>query len=51
MYLAAIAVLALVIVAIRQRAPSRSFAALGGLVAAQIALGRGSTCGSASTPA
>ena len=39
MYLTAIAVLALVIVAIRRRAPSRSFAALGALVAAQIALG------------
>jgi len=39
MYLAALAVLALVIVAIRQRAPSRAFVALGGLVAAQILLG------------
>ena len=39
MYLTAIAVLALVAVAIRQRAPSRSFAAVGGLVAAQILLG------------
>ena len=39
MYLAALAVLALVAVAIRQRAPSRSFLALGGLVAAQILLG------------
>ena len=39
MYLTAIAVLALVIAAFRRRAPSRSFLALGGLVAAQIALG------------
>ena len=39
MYLTAIAVLALVAVAIRQRAPSRSFVAIGGLVAAQILLG------------
>ena len=39
MYLAALAVLALVVVAIRQRAPSRSFRALGGLLVAQIALG------------
>jgi heme A synthase len=39
MYLTAIAVVALVAVAIRQRAPSRSFAAVGGLVAAQILLG------------
>ena len=39
MYLAAIAVIALVVVAIRQRAPSRSFLALGGLLVAQIALG------------
>ncbi len=39
MYLAAIAVLALVIVAIRRRAPSRAFLALGGLLVAQIALG------------
>jgi heme A synthase len=39
MYLTAIAVLALVIVATRQRAPSRSFRALGLLVLAQIALG------------
>ena len=39
MYLAAIAVLAVVAVAIRQRAPSRSFRALGVLVVAQIALG------------
>ena len=39
MYLAAIAVLALVIVAIRQRARSRAFVALGGLLLAQIALG------------
>lgn len=39
MYLTALAVLALVAVAIRQRAPSRSFAAVGGLVAAQILLG------------
>ena len=39
MYLTALAVLALVAVAIRQRAPSRSFVAVGGLVAAQILLG------------
>ncbi len=39
MYLTALAVVALVAVAIRQRAPSRSFAAVGGLVAAQILLG------------
>ncbi len=39
MYLTALAVIALVIVAIRQRAPSRSFVAVGGLVAAQILLG------------
>jgi heme A synthase len=39
MYLTALAVIALVAVAIRQRAPSRSFAAVGGLVAAQILLG------------
>jgi heme A synthase len=39
MYLAAIAVIALVVVAVRQRAPSRSFQALGGLLVAQIALG------------
>ena len=39
MYLAALAVLALVLVALRQRAPSRSFRALGLLVLAQIALG------------
>ena len=39
MYLTAIAVAALVIVAIRRRAHSRSFLALGGLVVAQIALG------------
>jgi heme A synthase len=39
MYLTALAVIALVAVAIRQRAPTRSFAALGGLVAAQILLG------------
>lgn len=39
MYLTALAVVALVAVAIRQRAPSRSFVAVGGLVAAQILLG------------
>jgi heme A synthase len=39
MYLTALAVLALVAVAVRQRAPSRSFVAVGGLVAAQILLG------------
>ena len=39
MYLTALAVIALVAVAIRQRAPSRSFVAVGGLVAAQILLG------------
>ncbi len=39
MYLTVLAVLALVAVAIRQRAPSRSFAAVGGLVAAQVLLG------------
>ncbi len=39
MYLTALSVLALVAVAIRQRAPSRSFVAVGGLVAAQILLG------------
>lgn len=39
MYLTAIAVIALVAVAIRQRAPSRSFTAVGGLVAVQILLG------------
>jgi heme A synthase len=39
MYLTALAVIALVAVAIRQRAPSRSFLAVGGLVAAQILLG------------
>ena len=39
MYLAAIAVLALAIVAFRRRAPSRSFAALGGLLVCQILLG------------
>ncbi len=39
MYLTALAVLALVAVAIRQRAPSRSFVAVGGLVAGQILLG------------
>jgi len=39
MYLTAVAVLALIAVALRQRAPSRSFAAVGGLVAAQILLG------------
>ena len=39
MYLTALAVIALVVVAIRQRAPSRSFVAVGGLVAAQILLG------------
>jgi heme A synthase len=39
MYLTAIAVVALVIVAVRRRAPSRSFLALGGLLVAQIALG------------
>ena len=39
MYLAAIAVVALVAVAIRQRAESRSFRVLGGLVALQILLG------------
>ncbi|HXH83818.1 MAG TPA: COX15/CtaA family protein [Candidatus Tectomicrobia bacterium] len=39
MYLTAMAVLALVIVAVRRKAPSRSFVALGGLVAAQILLG------------
>ena len=49
MYLAAIAVIALVVVAIRRRAPSRSFLALGGLLVAQIALAP-RTCGSASTP-
>ena len=39
MYLAALAVLLLVIVAIRERAQSRAFRALGGLVALQILLG------------
>jgi heme A synthase len=39
MYLTAIAVIALVAVAIRRRAPSRSFLALGGLLVGQIALG------------
>ena len=39
MYLTALAVIALVALAVRQRAPSRSFAAVGGLVAAQILLG------------
>lgn len=39
MYLTAFAVLALVAVAIRQRAPTRSFTVLGGLVAGQILLG------------
>lgn len=39
MYLTALAVIALVAVAIRQRAPTRSFTALGGLVFAQILLG------------
>lgn len=39
MYLTAIAVLLLVALAVRRGAPSRSFAALGGLVAAQILLG------------
>jgi heme A synthase len=39
MYLTAIAVLLLVIAAVRERARSRSFLALGGLVLAQIALG------------
>ena len=39
MYLTVLAVLALVAVAIRERAPSRSFAAVGGLVAAQVLLG------------
>lgn len=39
MYLAAIAVLALVVVAVRRRTPSRAFPALGGLLVCQIALG------------
>lgn len=39
MYLAVIAVVALVAVAVRTRAPSRAFVALGGLVAAQVLLG------------
>ncbi len=39
MYLTALAVVALVAIAIRQQAPSRSFVAVGGLVAAQILLG------------
>lgn len=39
MYLATIAILALVAVSIRQRAPSRAFGALGGLLACQILLG------------
>lgn len=39
MYLTAIAVLALLVVALRQRAKSRSFLLLAGLLAAQIALG------------
>lgn len=39
MYLAALAVLALVVVAVRQGAPNRSYGALGGLLVAQILLG------------
>lgn len=39
MYLAALAILVLVAVSIRQRAPGRAFGALGGLLACQILLG------------